>query len=189
MRKVLRTGGASLAGILMLFGAAAAQAALVNFTLTGISDGSSGSPYGINLGDNIFASGTFDDSAIASGTVYFDQAHSGNTMTINAGSLTLDNTQDDNYAAGGSPKLEFDGSGNLIGLGYNVGFLDGSAFDSGTLSGWIVNDASFNLATGSWTASSFSMTPVAPVPVPAAVWLFGSGLLGTFALTRRKKRA
>lgn len=169
----------------MLFGAASVQAALVNFSLTGVADGSSGSPYGINFGDSIFASGTFDDSAIASGTVYFDQAHGGNTLTIMAGTLTLDNTQDDNYALGGSPKLEFDGSGNLIGLGYNAGFLDGSAFDSGTLSGWIVNDASFNLASGYWDAGSFSMTPV---PVPAALWLFGSGLLGIVGAVRRGKK-
>jgi len=169
----------------MLFGAAGAQAALVNFSLTGTAEGLSDNPYGINSGDNIFASGTFDDSAIAGGTVYFDMAHSGNTLTITAGSLTLSNTQDDNYAAGGSPKLEFDGSGNLIGFGYNAGFLDGSAFDSGVLA-WIVNDASYNFASGSWDANSFAMTPV---PVPAALWLFGSGLLGLAGIVRGRKKA
>jgi len=46
---------------------------------------------------------------------------------------------------------------------------------------------------------TFSLTPgdsvsftsnfdVIPVPVPAAVWLFGSGLLGLFGLSRRKRR-
>ena len=46
---------------------------------------------------------------------------------------------------------------------------------------------------------TFSLTPgdsvaftsnfdVVPVPVPAAVWLFGSGLLGLFGLSRRKRR-
>jgi len=172
----------------MLLGAAGAQAALVNFSLTGTAEGLSDSPYGINSGDNIFASGTFDDSAIASGTVYFDMAHSGNTLTITAGSLTLNNTQDDNYAASGSPKLEFDGSGNLVGFGFNAGSFDGSAaFDSGVFA-WIVNDAAFNFANGSWSASSFAMTPVA-VPVPAAVWLFGSGLLGLAGIFRRDKNA
>ena len=29
-------------------------------------------------------------------------------------------------------------------------------------------------------------TPVSSVPVPAAVWLFGSGLLGLVGLARRK---
>jgi hypothetical protein len=32
-------------------------------------------------------------------------------------------------------------------------------------------------------------TSVAPVPVPAAVWLFGSGLLGLVGMARRKKAA
>lgn len=30
-------------------------------------------------------------------------------------------------------------------------------------------------------------TPVSPVPVPAAIWLFGSGLLGLIGVARRKK--
>lgn len=34
-----------------------------------------------------------------------------------------------------------------------------------------------------------NMTPVAPVPVPAAAWLFGSGLLGLVGIARRKKKA
>ncbi len=35
-----------------------------------------------------------------------------------------------------------------------------------------------------------SVTPdVAPIPVPAAVWLFGSGLLGLVGIARRKKKA
>ena len=39
------------------------------------------------------------------------------------------------------------------------------------------------------SALSFSVspTPAAVVPVPAAVWLFGSGLLGLAAMARRKK--
>lgn len=34
---------------------------------------------------------------------------------------------------------------------------------------------------------SFDITPVTAVPVPAAVWLFGSGLLGLVGVARRKK--
>lgn len=33
------------------------------------------------------------------------------------------------------------------------------------------------------------ITPVSPIPVPAAVWLFGSGLLGLVGVARRRKTA
>jgi len=32
-----------------------------------------------------------------------------------------------------------------------------------------------------------AFSPTAVVPVPAAVWLFGSGIIGLMATTRRKK--
>lgn len=52
------------------------------------------------------------------------------------------------------------------------------------------------LASGSYTDSSFLDAPIMPstvatvsaVPVPAAVWLFGSGLLGLIGVAKRKVR-
>jgi len=186
MREILKTGRVAIAGlIVLLLGAGSAHAALVNFSLTGYVDGSAGSPFGLDVGETITASGTFDDSTmgISPFTVYFDMA-SGNTLTIFAGSLTLNETQDDNYASGGSPRLEFNNMGDLISFNYyweDVG--DFSSFDSGVLD-WITNDAGFNFATGYWDANSFTMTPV---PVPAAIWLFGTGLLALAGIARRKK--
>lgn len=43
-----------------------------------------------------------------------------------------------------------------------------------------------------WTLSGGMLTygaPVAPVPLPAAVWLFGAGLMGVLRLNRRKRAA
>ena len=47
----------------------------------------------------------------------------------------------------------------------------------------------FSLTSGDSVAftSNFNVEPVV-VPVPAAVWLFGSGLLGLFGVSRRKRR-
>lgn len=45
---------------------------------------------------------------------------------------------------------------------------------------------------GSWTAATSNISGsafVSTVPVPAAVWLFGSGLLGLVGVARRKKAA
>lgn len=174
---------------IVLLSVSSAQAALVNFSLTGYIDGSDApGPYGLSVGSAVTASGVFDDSAISISpyTVYFDLSHGSNAMTIVAGSLILSHMQDDNYAVGGSPKLEFNNSGSLIGVGYNRGALDGSTFDSGALA-FVLNDASFSFATGYWDANSFTMMPV---PVPAAAWLFGSGFLGLGgAMFRRRKQS
>jgi hypothetical protein len=46
----------------------------------------------------------------------------------------------------------------------------------------------YNLGTLTLTAAgSLFATPVNPVPLPAAVWLFGSGLLGLVGIGRRKQ--
>jgi hypothetical protein len=106
-------------------------------------------------------------------------------MTIVAGSLPVYHTDDDNYdVVDGYPRLIFNSSGNFVGIDFHAGLNDGSAFDSYT-STFAINDAAFNEADGTWTASTFSMTPV---PVPAAVWLFGSGLLGLVGVARHKKK-
>ena len=186
MHNILKTGGASIAGLFMFLAMGGAQAAMVNFTVTGEVDSAYGSPFGLVVGSTITASGTFDDSVISTApyTVYFDSANSSsNTMTIVAGSYTWNQTQDDSYGSGGYPNLVLDGSGNFVGINFHALLLDGSAFDSFS-STFAINDDAFNEVNGTWTASTFSMTPV---PVPAAVWLFGSGLVGLVGLVRRKK--
>ena len=45
---------------------------------------------------------------------------------------------------------------------------------------------SFELTAGD-TAEFTTNFEVTPVPVPAAVWLFGSGLLGLIGVAKRKK--
>jgi len=49
----------------------------------------------------------------------------------------------------------------------------------------------FTLINGPFPGSSFTSTANASsvVPVPAAVWLFGSGLIGLFSIARNKRAA
>ena len=59
---------------------------------------------------------------------------------------------------------------------------------NGTLSGNLFDATSASWTFSAQTASSYSMTVTAsPVPVPAAVWLFGSGLLGLVGIAGRKR--
>lgn len=159
-----------------------AQAALVNFSLTGDVDAwaDSGNSYGLNMGDTISATGTFDDGVLTggTGTVSFGSG-SGNSLTLNVGSFTFTAVDDVNYATG-YPQMSLN-AGAFDGLNVAISFGTSSSFDS--LNTWFdAYDDGGNLVSGTWT--SFQMTPV---PVPAAVWLFGSGLLGLAGVARRKQ--
>jgi len=97
---------------------------------------------------------------------------------------------------------------DLYGLVYDIGsgFIgDGmTGAIEGIASNWPSATTGFVYATGpgptsqagGWTAdlsvssisSTSNMVVVSAVPVPAAVWLFGSGLVGLFGLARRRAR-
>jgi len=61
--------------------------------------------------------------------------------------------------------------------------IGGSEMDNGPFSGF---NANFDMT--SVTMTNYTPTPSA-VPVPAAVWLFGSGLVGLAGIARRRKQA
>lgn len=50
----------------------------------------------------------------------------------------------------------------------------------------VLGESWFSLALDGSTGGFIATASVAPVPVPAAVWLFGSGLIGLFGVARRK---
>lgn len=182
MNKIRKAYCAIIVGFGLMLGAGAAQAALVNFTLTGDVDllADAGNSYGLNMGDTISATGTFDDAVLISGTgiVSFGDG-SGNSLTLNVGSEPFVASDDSNYGSG-YPQLSLN-SGTFDGLNVSILFGASSSFDS--LNFWFdAYDDSGNLVSGTWT--DFQMTPV---PIPAAVWLFGSGLLGLVGIARRKK--
>ena len=64
-----------------------------------------------------------------------------------------------------------------LGLGYDINgdYIGGTPFDG--IRGYI------NIGSG----NSLTVTSIEAVPVPAAVWLFGSGLIGLIGVARRKK--
>jgi hypothetical protein len=76
--------------------------------------------------------------------------------------------------------LTIDGQSSLFLFLSGTGTLSGSGFDP--------TPASWSLSTqaNSGNPTTYSMT-IAAVPVPAAVWLFGSGLIGLVGVARRRR--
>ena len=176
MTKIIKTIAASL---LVLVLAGSAQAALVNFELTGtVTTAVEGNPFGLDTTGNntITASGVYDDSG--DGTLGI----SINDITFNVGSLTFTNAMD---IWGGADLYLLSNNQVFDGIDYAGTDQIGTYFDSysllGTFASYDIDGSGSLLLEGSW--DSFSVTAV---PVPAAVWLFGSGLLALVGLSRRK---
>jgi hypothetical protein len=75
---------------------------------------------------------------------------------------------------------------------YMRGTINGTAFDQGLSGTNLMNfDATitFSHAPGyeDLILTADSGAPISPIPIPAAVWLFGSGLFGLIGVARRKQ--
>ena len=164
---------------LTLISMASAQAALVNYTITGdVLLGDELGDYNafeLTLGDTITASGVFDDSALSagSGTILFGSG-SINTMTLYIGTeiFTADNDGSPTMTLSNFSLTDFD---YYALAGVNGAPADFSSFFTG------FDDGAF--LYGEWQTT----VTLTPVPVPAAVWLFGSGLIGLIGIARRRQ--
>jgi hypothetical protein len=173
-----------LAAVALALGVGSAQAALLNFTLTGDVWWSA------EANDFVQVVGTFNDDALTGGTgvISFMPGNLyGNTFVVTVGDITF--TPDERIGVS-DPRLYMTaGSIDLAAGGFTF-----YATDTDTLvtfnsyfSDFDGDDAFGDLMYyGEWDAGSFTTTVV---PVPAAVWLLGSGLLGLVGIARRKARA
>ena len=172
------------AAILLVISTSHAQAALVDFTLTGevtYVDSWGLNVFDLSVGDTVTATATFDDSLISWGysTVDFSDPYLGIDMVITVGTGTYSNA----HEVFGGPWLDFY-SGQFDGLDYNS--IDNEFESFGNYFNGYYGYYGYEFE-GVWTGAT--MTPNTPaVPVPAAVWLFGSGLLGLVGVARRKKQ-
>ena len=90
---------------------------------------------------------------------------------------------------GAQTKYGFFGGSDLAATGSTAiklfGFT-GNGVNNGTLQSYILGSATLG-ADGTLTITGNGSPP--PVPLPAAVWLFGSGLMGLVGVSRRRKAA
>ncbi len=89
-------------------------------------------------------------------------------------------------ASGGSWTATVDGTGNSLSLGdspvFHLGFFDGSSTWM-TDTGYSGDNSSYVISFG---ADYVTQVDADPVPVPGAVWMLASGLLGFFFIRRRR---
>ncbi len=103
------------------------------------------------------------------------------TDTNFAGQVTLDEVGIDYTATSGSVSITLFGDNQFV----------FAIAEAGT-SSWVLPDW-FDSFDGGYVlvfdsaAIEVGLTNVSPVPVPAALWLFGSGLIGLVAVARRKE--
>ncbi len=170
---------------LLTFSMGSAQAALVNYVITGdvVAGDEDGSlnAFGLTAGDTITALGIFDDSVLTAGSGSIDfSLGSGNTMTINVGTETFTASNDTGFGTGSGPSITLS-SFELADLDFLafIGTNGAPADFNSSFTSFDDNDVMF----GDWQTN----VQISPVPVPAAVWLFGSGILGLVAVARRRK--
>lgn len=186
--QIYKTALTPVAAFIMMLSMSSTNAALVNYEIIGdvlSGDEFGANAFGLTFGETITVTGTFDDSVLAGGigTVYFGLG-SGNTMTLNVGTETFTASNDKNYLGGSNPYLTFDAASQL----FDFDFLAQSGVNGAPAnfnSSFMFFDdlgGAYGDLLGEWRAN----VTISPVPVPAAVWLFGSGLLGLAGIARRK---
>lgn len=169
---------------LLMFSLGSANAALLNYTITGdvvLGDEFGDlNAFGLTAGDTITATGIFDDSVLTAGSGIIDfSSGSGNTMTINVGTEIFTASNDTGFGTGGGPNISLN-SLSLTGFDFQA-FIgtNGAAADFNSN---FTSFDDFGYLFGDWQTT----VEITAVPVPAAVWLFGSGLLGLAGIARRK---
>jgi hypothetical protein len=91
---------------------------------------------------------------------------------------------DTTVSSGAQSKYNFFGASDLASTGSAITLFGFTGNNSGPLQSYILGSATLS------SSGVLSINPngsTAPVPLPAAVWLFGSGVMGLVGVSRRRK--
>lgn len=182
---------AVVAALFLVLLGTSAQASLVTENYSGtISYAASGNVFGVETNDSFTWSVTYDIS-YKDALGYLDLSDDADMkLSIVIGSRTFVETEDVFYGFGflGAPILVFDSFDNIVGVSllvddYANDYRFASSGDGLTFTIYSIGADGFSsdvlLASGTFSFDA------APVPLPAAVWLLGPGLLGLLGLRRR----
>ena len=165
---ILRNKIAAILSLVLSLGMVSAQAALVNYEITGtvtIGDETAPNLFNLTAGDTITASGVFDDSILGTGenTISFDGVTTTLSIDVNGTVYTQD---DDPFAS--------------------MTFIDGALSDfdfyGSEFNSFFTNFDDYGSLLGEWSSD----VQISAVPVPAAIWLFGMGLMTLAGFAKRK---
>jgi hypothetical protein len=117
------------------------------------------------------------------GDVQFGGGLAGLATSTETGSGTESLGAPSKYGFFGGPDLASAGSTAIKLFGFTGGGVNG-----GTLQSYVLGSATFSTA-GVLQINPNGTTTTTTVPLPAAVWLFGSGLMGLVGVSRRRKEA
>ena len=176
--------------LVLILTAGAVQAALVTESFSGtITYAADDNLFGVAADDTFSWSTTYDLDYLDSGYLVIGDSEE-MALSVTIGSRNFVETEDYFYGAGifGAPLLYFDEGESITGINLLVDDYDNSyrfrsdsdglAFEIWSLSSEDNFTDDVLLASGAFAFN--------PVPVPAAAWLLGSGLLGLVGLRRRK---
>jgi hypothetical protein len=171
-----------------IFMAGAVQAAMVTETFSGmITYAADGNLFGVATDDTVTWTTTYDISYLASDGYLVIGDSEDMALSVTVGNRTFVEIEDIFYGSGifGAPLLQFDENENIIGIGFNVDDYDNDYRLTCYEDGFTL----YSLAEDGFTSDVLLVSGTfdfAPVPLPAAAWLFGSGLLGVVGLRHRK---
>jgi len=125
------------------------------------------------------------------GTIQSVNSNSGGAASIEGPVPATAGVWDDTLSTGAATGYGFFSNGNAVGSAVNLFDITGAGTSpAATATNKIVGTASLvDTASGAYLTLAGASTGTPTVPLPAAVWLLGSGLLGLTGVARRKLKA